>query len=174
MSNSRTPESREERYGKTERKNLTLTTESIRLVQDYANRHGLYFSVAIETLALIGLNNTMAESLPRLLSNLLERLIRQQFNRFAKLLSYTAIAAAEANYKTDVVLLQMIWREARQNPDSFWEELLVSSDPTKEPDAVVRQIRDGICTDAHDQAVKRLRKPLAENHHLWQEGGTDE
>jgi len=103
-------ENRADRYGKTERKNLTLTIETIEVVQAYADRHGLYFSVAIETLALMGLGHTTAESLPRLVASLLERALNRQFNRFAKLLSYAVIAAEKINYKTDVLLLQTICR----------------------------------------------------------------
>ena len=112
-------ENREDRYGKTERKNLTLTNEMVEAVQAYADRHGLYFSVAIETLALMGLGHTAAESFPRLVANLLERIFNRQFNRFAKLLSYTAISAQEANEKVDFLILQLFRREAQQNPDNF-------------------------------------------------------
>ena len=133
---------RQERYGKTEDKHLTLTHETITAVQAYAKEHGLYFSVAMETLALMGLGNTTAESLPRLISNLLERTITWQFNRFAKLLTLSVLTAEELNYKTDALLLQTIWREARQDPDNFADNLLVSTDPHAQPDACARQMRD--------------------------------
>lgn len=157
-------ENREDRYGKTERKHLTLTTEAVAAVQAYADQHGLYFSVAVETLALMGLGQTTAETLPRLVTNLLERAFNRQFNRFAKLISLAAIAAEEANYKADVLLLQTIWREARLNPDNFLAQMQVSADPQKQPDALARQVRDELSAAAHDAAVTRLKKPLGENN----------
>lgn len=156
-------ENREDRYGKTERKHLTLTTEAVAAVQAYADRHGLYFSVAMETLALMGLGQKTAETLPRLVTNLLERAFRRQFNRFAKLLSLTAIAAEEVNYKTDVLLLQTIWREARLDPDNFVARMQVSTDPQAQPDALTRQVRAELSAAAHESAVARLKKPLREN-----------
>lgn len=168
MTDNLIQENRADRYGKTERKNLTLTIETIEVVQAYADRHGLYFSVAIETLALMGLGHTTAESLPRLVASLLERALNRQFNRFAKLLSYAVIAAEEINYKTDVLLLQTIWREARLDPEHFAENMGVSNDPGQQPDALARQIRDDLCADAHDQAVAHLKKPMGNMRALWE------
>jgi hypothetical protein len=167
-------QSRDDRYGKTERKNLTLTAESVAAVQAYADRHGLHFSVAVETLTLMGLGHTTAESLPRLVANLLERVLNRQFNRFAKLLSSAAIAAGEVNHKADVLLLQTIWREARQDPESFVDRLMVSTDPNEQPDALARQLRDEVCADAHKTAVARLKKPLGENGKFWKTEVADE
>jgi hypothetical protein len=174
MTNVSMHESRQERYGKTEKKTLTLTNEAIETIQAYADRHGLYFSVAVESLALMGLGQTTAESLPRLVANLLERVLNRQFNRFAKLLSSAAIAAEEANHKADVLLLQTIWREARQDPEDFVDRLLVSTDPNEQPDALARQLRDEVCADAHETAVARLKKPLGENGIVWETGVADE
>lgn len=155
-------ESRQDRYGKTEKKTLTLTNEAIDSIQAYADRHGLYFSVAIESLALIGLGQATAETLPRLVANLLERTLNWQFNRFAKLLSQAIIAAEEVNYKTDVLLLQTIWREARLDPNNFIENMQVSADPRARLAAQARQIRDEMCDDAHAAAVARLKEELGE------------
>jgi len=155
-------ENRAERYGKTKRKSVTLTVEAIEVIQAYAERHELFFSVAIESLALIGLGNASAELLPRLVANLLQRTLKQQFNRIAKLLSLAAITAEEVNYKTDVLLLQTIWREARLDPDNFIENMQVSADPDQQPAALARQIRNEIGADAHDKAVARLREPVEE------------
>jgi hypothetical protein len=155
-------ENREDRYGKTERKNLTLTAETIEAVQAYADRHGLYFSVAIEALALMGLEHTTAESLPRLVANLLERAFNRQFNRFAKLLSYAAISAEETNAKADFLILQLFRREAHMDPEHFIDTMVVSTDPNKQPDAQVRVVKASLCAEIHQDAVARLRKPLRE------------
>ncbi len=167
-------ENREDRYGKTERKHVSLLTETVEAVQAYADRHGLYFSVAVESLVLLGLQQAPAETLPRLVANLLERALNRQFNRFAKLIAYAAISAEEVNYKTDVLLLQTIWREARLDPTNFIEKMQVSTDPQVQPDYEVRQIRDGICEDAHETAVSRLKKPMSHIGALWQVEADDE
>lgn len=167
-------ESRQARYGKTEKKTVTLTHEAIDSIQAYADRHGLYFSVAIESLALLGLGQATAETLPRLVANLLERTLNWQFNRFAKLLAQAVIAAEEVNYKAGVLLLQTIWREARLDPHHFIENMQVSTNPQAKPDALARQIRDEICTSAHDEAISRLKKPLAENGILLPKEAADE
>ena len=65
-----THEDRQARYGRTERKTLTLTTEAIEAIQAYANTHNLYFSVAVESLSLMGLGKEAADSYPRVLSNM--------------------------------------------------------------------------------------------------------
>jgi hypothetical protein len=116
----------------------------------------------------MGLGQTTAETLPRLVANLLERALNRQFNRFAKLLSLAAISAEEANYKADVLLLQTIWREARLDPDNFAGNLMVSADPADQPDALARRLRDELKADAHEAAVARLKKPLSENNTLME------
>lgn len=153
-------ESRQERYGKTEKKTITLTTEAIEAIQAYAGEHELYFSVAIESLASMSLGHTTAESLPRLVTNLLERALNRQFNRFAKLLSWTVITVGEINYKADVLLLQTIWREARLDEENFLSNLQVSTDPHEQPAALARQVRDGIRRDAREEALARLQQKL--------------
>lgn len=167
-------ENREERYGKTERKHVSLLTETVEGVQEYADRHGLYFSVAVESLVLIGLGSTTAETLPRLVTSMLERALNQQFNRFAKLIATGAISAEEINHKADVLLLQMIRREAQIHPDTFIEEMQVSTDPYDLLDCRVRQIRDDICEDAHAAAVAHLKKPMSHIGPLWQVEADDE
>ena len=108
MTDNPYPTDRDERYGRTERKHVTLTREAIEAIEGWADRQGLYFSVAVETLAMMGLGRQSAETLPRLVSNLLERALNRHFNRFAKLIAYAAIAAEETSRKTDVLLLQQI------------------------------------------------------------------
>ncbi|HRQ42673.1 MAG TPA: hypothetical protein PLD25_32570 [Chloroflexota bacterium] len=159
-------ESRQDRYGKTEKKTLTLTNEAIDTVQAYADRHGLYFSVAIESLALMGCGQATAETLPRLVANLLERTLNWQFNRFARLLCQAVIAAEEVNYKADILLLQTIWREARLDPHNFMENMQVSADPRARLDAQARQIRDEMGDNAHAAAVARLKEELDEKEIL--------
>jgi hypothetical protein len=161
-------ESRPERYGKTERKHVTLLPETVEVVQAYAERHRLNFSVAIETLVQTGLGQTTAETMPRLVASQLERIVNRQFNRFAKLLAMTAITAKELDYKADVLLLQMIWREAREDAAEFPTRLEVSTDPEEQPAALAREIRDAIRTLAHQDAVVAIQKPVQEIGSLWE------
>lgn len=168
MTDNPYPTDRDERYGRTERKHVTLTREAIEAIEAWADREGLYFSVAVETLAMMGLGRQSAETLPRLVSNLLERALNRHFNRFAKLIAYAAIAAEETSRKTDVLLLQQIWQEARQDPEAFIHNMHVSLDPNAQPDARVRALRDRLRAEAHEEAAVRLRKPLAEEERLLQ------
>ena len=157
---------REERYGKTKKKHITLTWEAIEVVEAYAQQHGLNFSAALETLALIGSGRTTSETLTRLVTNLMKRMLDGYFNRYAKLLSLAAISAEAVNRKTDVLLLQMIWREARQAPDAFLDNMQVSLDPADQLAGQVRQIRDDICHDTHEEAVAVQRQRLDANDML--------
>ena len=153
---------RNRRLSATRPKCITLTEPWRERIQAYADEHELYFSVAIETLALMSLGHTTADSLPRLVTNLLERALNRQFNRFAKLLSWTVITVGEINYKADVLLLQTIWREARLDEENFISNLQVSTDPHEQPAALARQVRDGIRRDARKEALARLQQKLSE------------
>jgi hypothetical protein len=133
---------RDDRYGKTIRKNLTLTQEAIEAIEAYAERHNLYFSVAVETLAMMALGRNTAETLPRLTANMLERTTLWHFNRLATLLAETITVAEEVNFKADFLTLQTMWREARVDPDDFTEKLLVSCKPEVEPDNQVRRLHE--------------------------------
>ena len=167
-------EDRRARYGRTEKKMITLTAEAIEAIQAYANGHNLYFSVAVESLSLMGLKGEMAEVYPRYLSSVLERAFARQFGRFAKMLSLAVLSAEEANYKTDVLLLQMIGHAERLDPAHFLEKMQFSSEPDVQPDATVRELRDGIKEDATRLAVARMKRPLAETVAFWKMGENDE
>ena len=167
-------EDRRARYGRTEKKMITLTAEAIEAIQAYASEHNLYFSVAVESLSLMGLGKEAAEIYPRTLSNIVERTVTHQFGRFAKMLSLAVLSAEEANYKADVLLLQMIGHAERLDPEHFLEKLQFSSEPDVQPDARVRQLRDDIIDDAREWAVARMKQPLAETMALWNVEGCDE
>ncbi|GJM42742.1 MAG: hypothetical protein DHS20C20_30240 [Ardenticatenaceae bacterium] len=155
-------ESREERYGKTQRKHVSLSHDAVEAIQTYADQQKMNFSVAVESLAKIGLGDKTSERLPRLTAALLEHQFNKQFNRFAKLIAYTAIASEEANYKSDLLLMQTVWREAQRDPNNFVANMQVSDNPDVQPDAAVREIRNDLRADAHEYAVTRLRRPLKE------------
>lgn len=167
---------RQERYGVTRRKNITITESGHRQIEKWAEENGAYFSVAIETLALIGLGVEDAALLPRLVENTVERVFQRQFHRLAKLLAVTAIAATESNLKMDALLLQLIRREAEADPDRFVHNMTVSSDPAERRDARIRQMRDEMKAMTHAQAVARLKPSLEDVLLLldWAEGASGE
>jgi hypothetical protein len=150
-------QSRDDRYGKTIRKNLTLTQEAIEAIEAYADRHNLYFSVAVETLAMMALGRETAETLPRLTANLLERTILWQFNRFATLIAETITVAEEVNFKADFLMMQTLWREARLDPQNFTDNMLVSCKPDVEPDNQVRRLHEEVKEMAQQAGWARLK-----------------
>lgn len=167
---------RQERYGVTRRKNITITASAHRQIEEWAEANGAYFSVAIETLALVGLGVEDAALLPRLVENTVERVFQRQFHRLGKLLAATAIAAIETNLKIDALLLQVIRREAAADPERFVQNMTVSSDPAARLDARIRQMRDDMRAMTHAQAVAQL-KPSLENVLLllnWEESAPGE
>lgn len=167
---------RQERYGVTRRKNITITESSHRQIEEWAEANGAYFSVAIETLALIGLGVEDAALLPRLVENTVERVFQRQFHRLAKLLAVTAIAAAESNLKVDALLLQVIRREAEADPERFVQNMTVSSDPAERRDARIRKMRDDMKAMTHTQAVAQLKPSLEDVLLLldWAESAPEE
>jgi hypothetical protein len=178
--NTQTDTTRQERYGITRKKNISITESAHTQIEEWAGENDMYFSVAIETLALLGLGIDDAARLPRLVSSVLEKSLNRHFRRFAKLISYAAIAAEETSRKSDILLLQQIWQQARQDPEHFIRNMQVSLERSIQPDARVRALRDQLSAEAHEEAVKRLRQPLAEEARLLQReadgsaGGGDE
>jgi hypothetical protein len=167
---------RDDRYGKTIRKNLTLTQEAIEAIEAYADRHNLYFSVAVETLAMMALGRETAETLPRLTANLLERLMSWQFNRFATLMAETIAVTEAVNFKTDFLIMQTLWREARLDPQGFTEKMLVSCKPDVEPDNQVRRLHEELKETAQQAGWARLKtkKAWLANDLANEGGGADE
>lgn len=151
----------EDRYGKTERKHVTLTKDTIETVDRYAKEQGLTFSVAIETLAMMGMNRASADALPRLLSELLDKTLNRYLGRCNRLSTQAVMAAEEANTKADFLVLQTLWREARQDPTGFEEKLGVSLNPADQPDGRVRQLQQQVKELAQAAAVERLRQDAA-------------
>lgn len=87
-------ENREERYGKTIRKHISLTPDSIDTIQAYATRQGISFSAAIETLALLGIGRQTAETLPHLVTDILAQLVERGLDQTIHLAT-AAVAIAQ-------------------------------------------------------------------------------
>jgi len=165
--------SRKDRYGVTRRTHISVTHLAYDQIQAWADEQGISFSAAIESLALMGLGQQTAELLPLLIRGLLERLLTQQFNRFAKLLSLTALSAEEANNKLDTLLLNLIRQEAAADPTRFVTNMTVSSDPQNQTAVQIRQLRDGMKHNAQAAALKRLKRQLSPAEQLITEPETE-
>jgi hypothetical protein len=166
--------SREARYGVTRKKHITITLAGHERVARWAEEQGVTFSAAIETLALMGMGTDAAVTFPALTSGLLERIVQRQYNRFARLLSQTALAAGAANWKADYLMLQLIRQEAHRDPADFIQNMAVSSDPQDGIAAQIRRMRDEVATAAEAAALRQLKKPLQEVTLLLPEDGGEE
>jgi hypothetical protein len=158
--------SRKARYGITRRTHISVTHPAYDLIQAWAETHGLSFSAALESLALIGLGQETAEQLPLLISSLLDRLLARQFNRFAKLLSLAVLSSEETNVKVDTLLLNLIRQEALADPAQFVQNMSVSTDPHDQTSLQIRQLREGMKSHAQAAALKRLKQPLPPSERL--------
>lgn len=153
---------RNARYGVTRKKHITITTEGHAFIAAWAEAQGLTFSAGIEALALASIEEGSSTAAAILTTNLLERIVGRQFNRFAKLLSLTAIAAESVNWKADAMLLQLIRHEAEADPQNFVNNMAVSANPDDKIAVQVRQMREEMKQVAQQTAVRRLKKPLQE------------
>ena len=158
--------SRKDRYGVTRRTHVSVTHVAYDQIQAWADQQGVSFSAAMESLALMGLGQETAELLPLLIRGLMERLLAQQFNRFAKLLSLAALSAEEANNKMDTMLLNLIRQEAAADPARFVTNMSVSSDPQNQTAVQIRKLRDEMRRNAQAASLKRLKRQLPPDEQL--------
>ncbi|MFQ5419426.1 MAG: hypothetical protein ACE5EY_03580 [Anaerolineae bacterium] len=128
------------RYGKTRKKNLTLTQDGHDQIETYAQAHGLTFSAAIESLALIGMKADLSALLIPLINTSVEKGMQRHFNRMAKLTLLAATEAAMAHDLVTMLLLQFVRQEAVAHPHNFEEVIQVSHDPGHELDGRIRAI----------------------------------
>ncbi|MCP5099164.1 MAG: hypothetical protein GY943_26720 [Chloroflexi bacterium] len=161
MTDNQTDATRKARYGVTRRTHISVTHTAYDQIQTWADEQGISFSAAMESLALIGLGQDTAVQLPLLINSLLERLVKGQFNRFAKLLSLAVLSSEEANVKADMMLLNLIRQEAQADPSQFVQSMSVSTDPQNQQAMQIRKLREGMQRHAQEAALKRLKRPLA-------------
>ena len=150
------------RYGNTRKKNLTLTLEGHDQINTYAQAHGLTFSAAIETLALIGMEADISSLLIPLINDSVEKGLRRHFNRLAKLSLLAAAEAAMAHDLTTMMLLQLIRHEAATNPANFEEVMQVSHDGEETLDGRIRAFYGEMRHLARHRQRRLLKKPLRE------------
>ena len=174
MTDTPSTTTRKARYGVTRRTHISITHTAYDQIQAWADKQGISFSAAIESLALIGLGQETAELLPLLISGLMERLLARQFNRFAKLLSLAVLSAEEASVKSDTLLLNLIRQEAQADPTQFVTNMIVSSDPQDLTAVQIRKLRDDMKCNAQEAALKRLKRALRPDENLVTREDADE
>ena len=150
------------RYGRTNKKMISLTDEGRAQIQQFADTHGMSFSATIETLALIGMKADLANLLVPLLREVVNKAIQRNFNRMAKLSLIGAAEAAMAHDLAALLLMQSIRREAYAYPDDFETRMLVSYEPEDLLDARIRQMYGEARQVARTRQQRVLKTSLAD------------
>ena len=148
------------RYGNTRKKNLSLTEAGHDQIDTYAQAHGLTFSAAIETLALIGMEADLSALLIPLINTSVEKGMQRNFNRIAKLTMMAAAESAMAHDLTTMLLLQTVRQEAVQHPEDFEDRMPVSLDKKETQDARIRAIYNQMRRLARQRQRRLLKQPL--------------
>jgi len=150
------------RYGNTRKKNLTLTLESHDQINTYAQAHGLTFSTAIETLALMGMEADISSLLIPLINDSVKKGLERHFNRMAKLSLLAAAEAAMAHDLVTMMLLQLVRHEAASHPANFEEVMQVSHESDETLDGRIRAFYGEMRHLARNRQRRLLKKPLRE------------
>jgi hypothetical protein len=148
------------RYGKTQRKTVTLTKKGHGQIHAFAQAHEMSFSAAIETLALIGMKADLTTLLVPLLQDVVDKTLQRNFNRLAKLSLLAAAEAAMAHDLSTMLLLQTVRQEAVRHPQDFENRLGVSYAPDDTLDARIRAIYDEMRGLARKRQQRVLKRPL--------------
>jgi hypothetical protein len=145
----------------TVRKQIRMTPHGLEEVQRWAGANNSSFSAAIESLALIGLEDDIARVLVPLVLSVVSRTVERALGRYAKLTAFAAIEAGTASRLTGALLLQEIRQQAQGAPDTFEVEMQVRRD-----DGALAGRVMALHKELHDHAVyetvRRLKRPLAE------------
>jgi hypothetical protein len=150
------------RYGNTAKKMITLTHEGREQLQQFADAHGMSFSAAIETLALMGMKADLTVVLIPLLQEVVQAGLKRSFNRLVKLSATAAAESAMAHDLVAMLLLQIVRQEAVRHPQDFESRIPVSDDPEEPLDfriwEMYNQMRQMACT----RKQRLLRQPLSQ------------
>jgi hypothetical protein len=160
------------RPDKTYSKHIMLTEFGREKIEAWARTNRLNFSAAIETLALMGLDDERSSyAIPALRATTLQG-IRLSFNRIARLLSDSAIEAAVARTMAEGIMLQLIREQAAANPDDFEAMMRVRRDGRDRVQARVRGFHDDIKASIEREAIRRLKRSVSRVEELF--GGNEE
>lgn len=117
-------------------KHITLDPETVEIIEQFCVIHGLNFSRAIESLALLGLNNTEVIGQAKFMKAVVETAVLSQLDRFAKLIAHAGIEAGSARQGVERLLFwQMIDRaQGVLNLEDYEATLVTDPDSPIEPD----------------------------------------
>ena len=160
---------RTRRSGKSFPKHVKLTEFGRSQIEAWAQTNNVNFSAAIETLALMGLDDQRADyAIPALRATTLQGL-QLAFSRLARLLSIIAMDAAASRMTNEAILLQLIRELAEQHPDDFEARMRVPRDSRLQRDSRIRRFHDNIKQQLADEATARLRQPVSDFETLLRE-----
>jgi len=158
---------RARRPDKTYSKHIMLTEFGRQKIEEWAQHHDINFSAAIETLALMGLDDERSSyAIPALRATTLQG-IKLSFNRIARLLSSIAMESAVARTMTEGVMLQLVREQAVAYPDDFEKRMRVSRDGRFPLDTRIRAHLDDIAASIEQTALARMKKPVAQMNELF-------
>ncbi|MFQ5401791.1 MAG: hypothetical protein ACE5E7_19610 [Anaerolineae bacterium] len=161
LSTSLPDDKRARRPDKTYSKHIMLTEFGREKIEAWAEKHGLNFSAAIETLALMGLDDERSSyAIPALRATTLQG-IRLAFNRIARLLSDIAIESAASRTMSEAVMLQLIRELAVEHPDDFQSRMFISRDGRNSAHARIRAYHEDIKTTVEQKAIRRLKQSVS-------------
>ena len=160
-------DTRTRRPDKTYSKHIMLTEFGREKIEAWAKANGLNFSAAIETLALMGLDDERsAYAIPALRATTLQG-IRLSFNRIARLLSDIAIEAAASRTMSESIMLQLIRELAVEHPDDFVAMMNISRDGRNQTHTRIRAFHNDLKTDVEQDAIRRLKKSVSRVQELF-------
>lgn len=164
-------DARARRPDKTYSKHIMLTEFGREKIETWAKANGLNFSAAIETLALMGLDDERSiYAIPALRATTLQG-IRLSFNRIARLLSDIAIEAAASRTMSEGIMLQLIRELAEAHPDDFIDKMRIARDGRHQPHTRIRAFHDDIRESVERDAIRRLKKSVSRVQELFADDG---
>jgi hypothetical protein len=160
---------RTRRPDKTYSKHIKLTEFGREKIEAWAKTNGLNFSAAIETLALMGLEDQRSSyAIPALRATTLQG-IRLAFNRIARLLSAIAVEAAASRTMSEGIMLQLIREMATDYPDGFMAMMRISRDGRDQVHSRIRTFHEDIENSIEAESIRRLKKPVLQMQALFNE-----
>ncbi|MBK8900277.1 MAG: hypothetical protein IPM53_03770 [Anaerolineaceae bacterium] len=154
------------RPDKTYSKHIMLTEFGREKIEAWAKANRINFSAAIETLALLGLDDERSSyAIPALRATTLQG-IRLSFNRIARLLSDIAVESAVARTMAEGIMLQLVREQAAASPDDFENRMRVSRGGRSPLDARIRAHLADITSHVEQAAIERIKKPVAQVENL--------
>ena len=154
------PRRRDEAYKV--KKHISLIPESRDKIAAWAEEQGMSFSAAIEGLALVGMENEMANGLLVLINDSVNRTFLRNMNRFAKLIVFAGLEAGAAKEAAQhSYLLQLLMRqESLPDPHKLAEALQIETDSPAGKELLRLYLQRE--KRFRWRAVKAMKKPIVE------------